>query len=56
MQGVGAGCGTSVSRATLRDVFSDRRLAKAMSWVSVCFAGALGFAPFVGGQIARIAS
>ncbi len=55
LQGVGAGCGTSVSRATLRDVFSDRRLAQAMSWVSVCFAGALGFAPFVGGQIAQIA-
>lgn len=56
LQGMGAGCGTSVSRAALRDVFSDRQLTQAMSYVSICFAGALGFAPFLGGQIARFYS
>jgi multidrug resistance protein len=56
LQGIGAGCGTSVSRAALRDVFSDRPLTQAMSYVSICFAGALGFAPFLGGQIAQFFS
>lgn len=53
IQGVGAGCGTSVSRAALRDVLASAKLAQATSYVSICFAGALGIAPFVGGQFAR---
>lgn len=56
LQGIGAGCGTSVSRAALRDVLSNRELARAMSFASISFALALGFAPFVGGLIARATS
>ncbi|MCP9886049.1 MFS transporter [Synechococcus sp. ATX 2A4] len=56
VQGVGAGCGTSVSRAALRDVLSNRELARAMSFASISFALALGLAPFVGGLIARATS
>jgi Bcr/CflA subfamily drug resistance transporter len=56
LQGIGAGCGTSVSRAALRDVLSNRELAQAMSFASISFALALGFAPFVGGLIARATS
>nr|WP_259735990.1 MFS transporter [Synechococcus sp. CS-1329] len=55
IQGIGAGCGTSVSRACLRDVFSDRSLTRAMSYVAMSFALALGLAPFLDGQIARVA-
>ncbi|MCT4364166.1 MAG: MFS transporter, partial [Synechococcaceae cyanobacterium MAG-AL1] len=46
LQGVAAGCGTSVSRACLRDVFSQRSLAQAMSVVAISYALALGIAPF----------
>ncbi len=56
VQGIGAGCGTSVSRAALRDVLSNRELARAMSFASISFALALGFAPFVGGLIGRATS
>ncbi|MGB5240224.1 MAG: MFS transporter [Prochlorococcaceae cyanobacterium] len=55
IQGIGAGCGTSVSRACLRDVFSDRLLTRAMSFVAMSYAIALGLAPFLGGLIARVA-
>ncbi len=55
IQGIGAGCGTSVSRACLRDVFSDRLLTRAMSFVAMSYALALGLAPFLGGLIARVA-
>ncbi|WP_172820871.1 MFS transporter [Cyanobium sp. NIES-981] len=54
--GIGAGCGTSVSRAALRDVFSDRCLAQRMSIVGICFAGALGIVPFAGSLVARLGS
>ncbi len=56
VQGVGAGCGTSVSRAALRDVFSDRLLTRAMSFASISFAVSLGFAPFLGGLITQVTS
>lgn len=56
VQGIGAGCGTSVSRAALRDVLSNRELARSMSFASISFALALGFAPFVGGLIGRATS
>ncbi|UBF27215.1 multidrug effflux MFS transporter [Kovacikia minuta CCNUW1] len=56
VQGIGAGCGTSVSRAALRDTFVSTRLAQAMSYLSFAYAGALGLAPFLGGQIANWSS
>ena len=56
VMGIGAGCGTSVSRAALRDVFSERQLSQRMSIVGICFAGALGFAPFLGSLVAELGS
>jgi Bcr/CflA subfamily drug resistance transporter len=56
LQGVGAGCGTSVSRACLRDVVSGRPLARAMGVVGISFALALGLAPFLGGWIGQVGS
>ncbi|MDM7937263.1 MAG: MFS transporter [Cyanobium sp. CZS 48M] len=55
IQGIGAGSGTSVSRACLRDVFSDRLLTRAMSYLAMSYALALGLAPFLGGLIGRVA-
>ncbi|MFM7641040.1 MAG: MFS transporter [Cyanobium sp.] len=54
LQGVAAGCGTSVSRASLRDVLSGRALARAMGVVAISYALALGVAPFLGGWMGRI--
>jgi len=56
VMGIGAGCGTSVSRAALRDVFNERQLTQRMSIVGMCFAGALGFAPFLGSLMAEVGS
>lgn len=56
LMGIGAGCGTAVSRAALRDVFDGRRLTQRMSIVAICFAGALGFVPFAGSLVARLGS
>ncbi|MEB3264864.1 MAG: MFS transporter [Synechococcus sp.] len=56
LQGVAAGCGTSVSRACMRDQLSGRALARAMGVVAISYALALGVAPFLGGWIARIGS
>ncbi|MEA5472829.1 MFS transporter [Synechococcus sp. CCY9201] len=56
LQGVAAGCGTSVSRACLRDVASGRELARAMGVVAMSYAVALGVAPFLGGWIGRLGS
>lgn len=56
IQGVAAGYDTSVSRACLRDLFSQRSLAQAMSLAAISYALALGIAPFLGGWIASVAS
>ncbi|NQV09720.1 MAG: multidrug effflux MFS transporter [Cyanobacteria bacterium] len=56
LQGVAGGCGTSVSRACLRDVFSQRSLAQAMSVAAISYALALGIAPFLGGWLASVSS
>ncbi|MBE9171840.1 MFS transporter [Cyanobium sp. LEGE 06143] len=56
IQGVDAGYDTSVSRACLRDVLSQRSLAQAMSLAAISYALALGIAPFLGGWIASVAS
>lgn len=53
IQGMGTGCVTSVSRAALRDVLASAKLAQAISYTSIFYAGALGIAPFLGGQFAR---
>ena len=53
---MGAGCGTSVSRARLRDVVSGRPLARAMGVVGISFALALGLGPFLGGWIGQLGS
>lgn len=52
IQGMGIGCVTSVSRAALRDILTSAKLAQAISYTSICYAGALGIAPFLGGQFA----
>lgn len=56
IQGVAAGYDTSVSRACLRDLFSQRSLAQAMSLAAISYALALGIAPILGGWIASVAS
>ncbi len=53
VQGIGGGCGTSVSRAALRDRFSAAKLSYALSYLGLAYAVALGGAPFLGGQLAR---
>ena len=51
LQGIGGGCGTTVSRAAIRDVFEGSALAKAISYTAIAFVAALGIAPFLGSLI-----
>lgn len=47
-QGVAAGGVSVMARVLLRDTFTGKRLAQALSWLSICFVISLGLAQFAG--------
>ena len=51
MQGLGAGCGAVLSRASLRDSYSQDDLPKALSWVTIVASFTPIVAPVLGGFI-----
>jgi DHA1 family bicyclomycin/chloramphenicol resistance-like MFS transporter len=51
LQAVGASAGTVVSRAIIRDSFSEQDAARAMSWVSIGLGTAPIIAPMIGGAL-----
>ncbi len=56
VQGLGAGAGVVVGRAAARDLFSGRKLAQIMSYMSLFFVLAPAFAPVVGGYLHELFS
>lgn len=51
VQGVGAGSGSTLSRALLRDTFSGSALAKRMSYLAIAWGAAPLVAPVIGGYL-----
>ncbi len=51
IQGMGAGCSISLSRAILRDIYTGKHLAKLGSYLAVCSVAIMASAPLVGGYI-----
>jgi MFS family permease len=48
IQGAAAGGISVMARVLIRDAFTGKRLAQALSWLSICFVISLGLAQFVG--------
>lgn len=51
IQGLGAGCGLSVSRSMMRDLFVGKKLARLSSFLGVAMIGILASAPVIGGYL-----
>jgi len=54
VQGIGAGSGSTLSRALLRDTFSGASLARRMSYLSIAWGGTPLIAPVVGGYLEEL--